>query len=654
MQGNQTNPGATAMGQAISNAYDQPAVNQSQPSPAPAAPSSFGGGAPVGGGLRGRMMTGRAPWSRENNGRDLAELAKKVNLLIEASKADADMKDLNIRAMPVARGAMVAGNFSNAIGMMIFTVSVGSMIAYHTLLLSSEMAASSPTRNDSFGYNIETVQAPRTATTVADEALAQVIRQKVTNANPQSAVMSADWSALPVSFKMSDDVAIEELFYNCVRACWQELQYKDPNFTYEGLSAIANDNSAVVSIHNNQDQSNQPMHSVDATGLPIRDEILIDFRSEQQRTLTKDMQTENTANVVEFGQVMAMVSLNIDPVAARQNQWGGSRNIGPNDTQEYTGEITITGFNMLGNVDLANTLLMISTAFPLLDTNSRPWLRNFLPRHLQNNNGFKGSFRPRDLGALNYHYRWSDDGQTVLPFGTSDENTFKMQEFNNLTSMLIQPGAALAIDIPECGATTWFLRAFAECNDVPAAADTIIKAANGLTDGRFSQFFDTTSRQITVNRPERVLLGYYPDDQGTLQDIRKIDMLYLLNAFGHDDPEIGQKWAATWGQGTDQALAARAKLIEERVAGVVWTGIGQHRVFTADFLMSLDKAIGQTGLKIRNELGREDARMMVRHSAGLAQSGALMTNFTSGMFTTGSTGNQGGGSYRSMAHTRQY
>lgn len=646
MQGNQINAGQqqpTAMESAYATAGGSA---QQQPQPQATAP--------VGGGLRGLMTRGRSPMAKDSNGRVLSELTNKLTEYRDKQQ-DVDVKGLDIKILPVPRSSIIDQNFSNKISLILFVVGVENQYAYHTLLVASEMAVSAPNRNEQFGgYQVEQATAPRTPATLADEALAQVIRKKVAMSFPQANLFSADWSTVPDNFKLTDEFAIEDLFINCMRACWTELSYKSPDFVYDSLAGAAGDNTAVVSIHFNQDQANPAIDIVDKVGLPIRSEILIDFRSEQPYSSSKDLHTENTANVVEFGKVSAYTTLQIDPVAARQNQYSTGQ-AGANDTQEYVGDITISNIDLLNKVDLANVLLMISTAFPLLDTNTRPWLRNYLPKHLQHNTGRGGNFRPRDLGSLNYDYKYKEQGATSIgPFNTDNENEFTIENFNYLTSSIIQPGAALSIDIPECGDSTWFLRPFAEANDVPAAHQAIVKAADGLTDGRFSAIFNTThSRLITVPRMERVLMGYFIDDHGVMKDIRIIDMLYLLNRDGHQDPDIGKKWMATFGGSSDAQLAARAKLIESVVSNVTFTGIAIHKSFTADFLSSLDRAITDTGLKLRNDMSREDARLQIRHAAGLAQSGALMTNFTSGMYTTGGSSYSGGG-YRGMTHTRKY
>lgn len=660
MQGDKANPsqqpatgGApiTATGQAYEQARN--AATGGQAAPQPQTQQS-----PVGSGLRDFMMRGRAPLSRESTGRVLGDLTKKMTDYREQNKETA-LKDVDLRLVAVPRGSYMTDQFSNQISLLIMivttTVNNKDISAYHTLLLASEMSPVAPIRNEQYGYNLEQAQPPRTAAALADNALARVCRQKVMEVvGPQATVFSADWETVPDGFQINDAQAIEDLFINALRACWSELLAKDPNFTYDSLSGAAGDTSNVVSVHFNQDQANPPIEILDQTHQPVRSEILVDFRSEQPRSNSRDLTTENTANVVEYGQVSAMASLVIDPAPARQQQWGVAAT-GPDTTQEYSGEVTITYVNMAAKVDIPNVLLMLTTVLPLMDYQTRPWLRNFLPKHLQQN-GRGAQFRPRDLGALNYDYKYkANPADPVGPFNTNDENVFTSDQFNWLTSMMIHPAAALSIDIPEVGDVTWILRPLAEANDVPEARAAIIKAADAMTDGRFSQIFNATqSRMIMLPRVSRVLNGSFTGDDGKLHDLREVDMLYLLNRFGHEDPEIGRRWAATFNTSSDAELAQRAKLIEMAVGNPNYTGISTHRTFHPDFLQSLDRAIAETGLRPRIEMAREDARLLIRHSAGLAQSGALMSNYSPSMFTQAGGYPAAGAGYRGMAHTRNY
>jgi hypothetical protein len=626
-------------------------------------------GAPVGGAPRqagaGLLFRGGAlNQGRDNNGRDLGELTKKLQDFYEKEK-DNELSGWNVRVVPVARDAISSAQtgLSNKIAMILLIADRGdNRVAYHTLLLASDMAPPPATRGNELygGYGQERVTAPRTPATLADDALATIIRQRVGAVVQQAEIYSADWSPVPVNFKIDDPYKVAGLFMNAMRACAAELETKTPGFKYNRLADVAADSSSLLidSIHMNQDQANPPVEAFDASGLPIRCEIVTDFRSEQQRQsgVAQQDKTENTAGVMEIGRVLAYTTLNIDPVQGRRNRYmvGGAQPSG-NDTQEYSGEITISGFDMGVLPDLGNVLLLISTMLPLFDqTKYGPqWLRNFLPAHLQlHGGGGRSNFRPRDLGATNYDYGLKI-GDTVSPFPTH-EASFGNDEFYRLVNFIMQPYPAFSIDVPVAGADTWFLRVFAEASEVEGARQAIINAMDAMTDGRFSQIFNQTqSRQIVLPRTERVLNGFYTDDQGRINDLRNIDLLYLLNAKGHEQPDIGKRWAATWGGSNDYQLAERLKLIEQVVHPTV-TGISIHKTFHPDFLTAMDQSIAQSNFQPKIDIPNSDDRMTVRQPYGLAQAGALVSNFHTTMFTSAPsyTGNTAG--YRGMAHTRTY
>jgi hypothetical protein len=624
-------------------------------------------GAPVGGQRQagaGLLFRGGAlNQGRDNNGRDLGELTKKMQDFYEKEK-DNELVGWNVRVVPMARDAIntAQSGYSNKIAMILVIADRGdNRAAYHTLLLASDMAPAPATRgNDLYGsYGQDRVTAPRTPATLADDALATVIRQRVGQLMPQAEIFSADWSQVPTNFKIDDPYKVASIFMNAIRACACELETKTPGFKFSRLADVAADSSSLLvdSIHLNQDQANPPVEAFDAAGLPIRAEIVSDFRSEQQRQGgAQQDKTENTAGVMEIGRVLAYTSLNIDPVAGRRNRYVVGGNQGnSNDTQEYSGEITISGFDAGVLPDLGNVLLLISTMLPLFDQQKYgpQWLRSFLPAHLQLHGGpGRSNFRPRDLGATNFDYG-AKIGDAVGPFPTH-EASFGNDEFYRLVNFIMQPYPAFSIDVPVAGADTWFLRVFAEATEVDGARQAIINAMDAMTENRFSAIFNqTASRQIVLPRTERVLNGYYTDDQGRVRDLREIDMLYLLNAKGHEQPDIAKRWANTFGGSNDYQLAERLKLIEMVVHPTV-TGISIHKTFHPDFLVAMDQSIAQSQFQPKIVIPDSDDRMTVRQSAGLAQAGALVANFHTTMFTSAPsyTGNTAG--YRGMAHTRVY
>jgi hypothetical protein len=629
------------------------------------------GGAPVGGarpgGISALLSRGRIGGMPQNGGRDVAELAKKLQDYYETQKTT-DLNGINVRIVPATRGSIIgAENNSNAIGLiMVIVEGSDNRVAYHTLLIASDMSMTAPTRtNELYGqYAQEQITAPRTPATLADEALAKVIRFRVAQIVPQSNLINADWTTVPTSFKINDPVAVATLFLNALRACWTELETKTPGFRYDSLSSVAGDGILVNSVHFNQDQVNPPVEAFDPAGNPIRGEVVAAFRSEQPRQTNRADQTENTAGVMDLGTTLASITLNIDPVPARANRYMGMpAQQGNEATQEYSAEVTMTGFDMRLTPDLGNVLLQLSTIFAVLNSQERPWLRNFLPRHLQMNGASPtrhDNFRPRDLGALNFDYglKTMVDGQMVVaPFPTNNQNEFGIENYYALVNAIIQPAPALSIDCGIAGAETWFTRIFAEASDVPEAYQAIVSAMDALTDNRFSQLFFTpqSSRLIVLPRAERVLNGFYIDGDGRPQDLRNVDLLFVMNAKGHEDPEIGRRWAATFGGSNDAQLAARAKIIEQVVHNVTYTGISIHKTFHPDFIRAADQSIEQTGLRPRIEIAQQDNRMAMRTPYGLAQAGALNAGFVPTMFQNGPA--YGGGAqagYRSMAHTRTY
>lgn len=641
MQGNQTRSAGTN--------NQQP---QGQPGATPyTAPPAQPQQAPVGG-LRSGLKRNTSPISANGGDKSMVELLKKLQDRFDADPTP-ELKACQFSLIPIPRNA----GFANAISVITVVLGVGDRFAYHSLLLAGD---ANPFRETTERFDSMPQPVVRTPADYADDALLNIIRNKVSVLYPQNVTTSGDWEIVPADFNVTDDRLVDMLFSNAIRACWFEIIPKQPNFQYIDLASLASDNSGVVRTSFNQDQTTPRQDTIDATGLPVRNEIIIDFRTEQKNQPSKELQTENSTQNEDLGRMGGFVNISIDPVAQRANPYGGAPQMrNPNETQEYVAEFVITTVDMAMDVDLSSMLLMLSTTFPLLDSNSQPWKRNFMPKHLQaagyTNERASGRFNPRDIGALNYDYGLKDADGVVQRIDTTDIQKFGVDDFYRTMYMMVRESLALSMDVPEVGAETWMLRPFAEASSVPEAFAAIVKAADGLTGGRFSPIFfrEGSSKLITLPREERILNGYYLAEDGTKQDVRNVDMLFLLNKEGHQDGAIARRFASTFGgNNTNIQLMQRAKL-NEIVGHVVYTGASRRKTFHPDFLSALDQAITQTGLKVRNEIGMGDARSNMRPMAGLAQAGALNTNFTSGMYNYGVTGGPSGG-FRPMSHSRQY
>jgi len=195
-------------------------ANYQQQAPQQQAP--IGGGSRAGGisALLSRSRIGGMP---QNGGRDVAELTKKLQEYYDQQKTT-ELSGVNVRIVPATRGSILGtkNNYSNAVGMILFIVEGSdNRAAHHTLLIASDMSPTPPTRtNDLYGqYAQQQAVAPRTTATLADDALAEVIQQRVAQIMPQSVLFSADWSTVPTNFKVNDPVAVALLFRTrCVPA----------------------------------------------------------------------------------------------------------------------------------------------------------------------------------------------------------------------------------------------------------------------------------------------------------------------------------------------------------------------------------------------------------------------------------------------------
>lgn len=619
--------------------------------------------APVGGGLRAAFGSRRdRALPRDGNSRMMNELTAKMNDIYDGVK-NTDLRGVELSIIPAPKGSLSgANNHTNKIGMIILLVGFENRYAYHSLLLQSEMSQQPVQRQNDFGYSADRYRddvapVPRTPSTLADDALATLIHNKVKGMVPNDAfVSSADWSNVPDDFQI-DVNTVRYLFNNAYDACYSEIEGKlSPGSGLRMAGHVENDDSNVANLFFNYAGGSNNFDVYDAAGQPIRADIVIDFKSEPRQADNRNRdRTENSADIIEFGTIACLVDVNIDPVQARRSRWGNSRRSRDrdrdDDTQEYSASVIITDIVPYMGSDIASVLLMVQPTLSLIDVNDRHWARAFLPRHLAHVNGSRsGGLRPNDIGALNYDYGLEDKDGEVVPFNTMDEKNFTDRDFDDLIDDIFRPAASLGIDIPECAHNTWLLRQLLDEGRGGEARIAALEALNAATGGAFAQRFDMSGRTPIMQRENQLILMGTHMDNGKKYDLREVTGTYLENLVGHENPDIFKQWQATMGD-SDEQLAARAKILTDNLSDVNFTGIAYRRFFEPDFLEAWDGALEDIGLRVSTNLTNAEARSNYRYGTSMSQRGALVNDFSSKVFTRG---RQSGGGRKHRSFSSNY
>lgn len=577
------------------------------------------------GGMRGLMGRFSAPMSSRPSSEILSQLMK----VLQDEYATVDkLREFAWTLIPIDYKATTNLNASAILVALSYKDQPNLGVGYHALILASDSSMVSE-RDETFQGQTYPVQKfpGDLVDRVMTDHFADVMKAKF----PGSPVFYADACTVPQDFDLTDKQVVRRIAANAVMASWTEVQTRQEGFRYLNLALMGKDPTLQVRTNYNQPPS------TDALGQPVRTDVTIDFRSVPQQQSSQ--YTENVERVEVFAMSSGFMELTFDPVVDPNSH---NRYMPPpvpgQGTQLYSARFVLTQLESQDIVDNSTQLLALATTFPLLDR-SNPWMTNFLPRQLASGgyptHATSGSFDPRDIGALNYEAQMKDASGVVDRINT-EVASFTHQEFYALMNMLVRDGIALAIDIPECGDSTWYNRIFMAARDKGSKAyATLITAAQELTNGNFGTHWDKTSQNVLFESDDRVHLGWFIDSNGVKTDVRTIDLLYLLNRFGANDPTIGRQWTETFTNASRPPavnMAIRRKMIEACVAQVTFTGTARRCTFHTDFTRSLDLGTAAAGLAVKVVTQGTDSRSFQRASSGLSAGGALNSGFHSSAF----------------------
>lgn len=585
------------------------------------------------GGLRRAMGRFAGPMSRQPQSEILAQLEKALR---DEFTSSVTMKSVDWEILPLDY-KNTSHISASSILVIISEKDNPKVRAYHALVLESDSAQQVERVEN---YNGSQYDVQKVTGDLVDGVMIAYWNSKVQDMYPQSEIRYADAEVVPRDFNIVDKAVLRSVAANASTAAYTELITHSSKFEYINLALVGKDTTLQTRTNHNQQEV------TDMLGFPVRADFQIDFRSvpTQQQGQGANY-TENVERVETYATVSGFLNLNYDPVVDQSNPWQAAQPRTPDQTQLYTAQLVLTSVESLDEINNAMQLLALSTSFSLLDQ-SQPYLQNLLPAHLAPSSFStrRAGFDPKDVGALNYEAKMPDAQGIVDRVNTTDAATFGEREFYMYSAALIRRGAALSMDINECGPDTWSNRIFMAARQQNGEAyNALVGAAQAMTNGNFMNVFQKTSGQILTGNVDRIHTGYYFDNENVKHDLRNIDLLWMLNRFGKDNPNVGREWTETFTNFSRPAfvnLAIRRKMIEACASNVVFTGFAQRVTFHSDFISSLDQGIALTGLQVRAVASGVGSNWTQRSSTNLAQQGAINANFTSGFASAGYGGQQ--------------
>lgn len=322
------------------------------------------------------------------------------------------------------------------------------------------------------------------------------------------------------------------------------------------------------------------------TGLPVRSDIKLSLKG--------TVNVPNNEVGVQQQRDITQVCGYLDLIFERppQNQPYGMMQQ-PSLLSYYPRFVITKMASMLDGESLEIQLLALSTS--ILLSNNMSWMGAFKPRYLEND--------LRDIGAIGYEVNLSSDPNQKPERVNTKSDTFDTNKLQTLIVNTIRPDLIYSMDIEEVGELSWIHQAFlsAAFNDEDSIA-AIVAAANNLTNGQFSRFWDGTQK-ICEYDDNRIHLGYFVGDKGEKNDIREIDYLAVLNLVGKSNIQMVEEWESTFTQKNQDLsirLDRRRKMLAALFSGKMEVkGFARRINFNPNFITALSQANQAANLVIR-------------------------------------------------------
>lgn len=458
-------------------------------------------------------------------------------------------------------------------------------VTYHILILEGTGAELTPFMENIAGRQVKILRTPANA---LDEILLKAAGKVVASAFPNYKSFCIDACVIPRHFDINDDTQVYNLALNAGMACSTELETLDSSFKDINLSETNNrGNGLNIDISFNKQQLNDP------SGQISRSDMIVGLNNKNiNKQRTGSVNNGERENVIS--KVSAFTEIVWSPIGNNTfNQFDPNQ---PMSTQSFAPQLVITDINSNYSYTIGSVLLAIITTMTARDDSN--WYQSFIPRLTSGKEIDLG-----DVGALNIEANITRDPKGYGERIDTKADSFKTKDLCNFLSAVVRPGLIISIDVPKAGAQTWFLSVFAAASsgNSSSAKSIILNAADQLTNGNFSKYFNQDMLMFDGN-DNVIHNGFYKDNKGDIRDIRDIDYLAVCNLVGYRDPNLIREWSDTFLR-TNIPLAirleAREKIIESLTGqSAVINGFSTRVTFTKDFLSALTKGIADVGIRI--------------------------------------------------------
>lgn len=418
--------------------------------------------------------------------------------------------------------------------------------------------------------------APIEIPTVAGEVLNTNMKNKVqalvSNDYPTgSIILDGGGTVIYREFQPDiQDKRMHTLMYNALESLQSVLQGATKTAVPFRLSDFSMDNNRFTA----KVDFNQNQELYDLQGMPVRSDFSI---------TTTGQITGKVDDMINGVKRVCKIDGYVEPTYFRPQNLMPAYPGGPLPTQHFYARLVMTNVETdIPDMGIGQMLLAISTAE--LISRRFLWAGVYRPTH-------KRGFNPRNIGALALDVPALLEDPTTPDIIDTNAPDFTSDDLFKMISALFYQEVIYSIDIAESGPDSWLSLVFAAA----AAGDSeainrILNAADELTLGHFKRHWQPGT-QIIRDDQNRIHLGYWINENGIKEDIRKLDWLAAMNMMGKTRLETCTKLANTYDR-TDIPWEIRLHDREEIIRGmapgeVYIKGYAGRYSFTAAFVNAL-------------------------------------------------------------------
>jgi len=179
----------------------------------------------------------------------------------------------------------------------------------------------------------------------------------------------------------------------------------------------------------------------------------------------------------------------------------------------------------------------------------------------------------------------------VIDIVSYQEGTAESPTVPNIMTRYCHPITLVSLDIRRGGSKAWYQNILRQAVPGSKAYEIIVRELDHFTDSNFSAIWDP-AKSFLLKESVEIILGSYPDNDGTMRDVRSIDYLRMLEATGGEpEPMIKFSTGANPGEGDRVTKARRWEQIVSLVPAVEANGIADQFYINPEFINAIDEAM---------------------------------------------------------------